>query len=442
MRVMNYLSICCIVKDEDPFLAEWLAYHALIGVEHFYIYDNESAVPVRKHPAVKKYLAAGRASVMEITGRQMQLRVYDHCIQKFGRDNFWIAFIDLDEFICLKTPGRELSDARPLLAEFEEHAGLGLSWQPFTSGGRLGSPESPVISSYTQVPARWSRDNFHIKSIMRPNRAGAAKNAHTFLTLNGASMVNEEHRPIPQGWPFSQPSYERAWLNHYHYKSQQDYEFKIARGRADLVKDDNAELKYKAFYAHVDAASRESIEIAKLAPLLLPWIERENVPPPLPEPAAESGLGGYLALCQSILDGALDTELGIGPNKTAGNGNERNNACKGGGAALSRERRQNLAQAVLCRAACRFENELQLWVVRATLARLSKNFGAAWRFINKALGMEEHPLAYEELFHLTMATKGKAQAANVLEYMKDLPRCRMRDSGFAKKLELYEKMVR
>ena len=45
---MRYLALCCIVKDENMFLKEWLAYHALLGVEHFYIYDNMSAVPVRE----------------------------------------------------------------------------------------------------------------------------------------------------------------------------------------------------------------------------------------------------------------------------------------------------------------------------------------------------------------------------------------------------------
>ena len=28
---MRYLALCCIVKDENMFLKEWLAYHALLG---------------------------------------------------------------------------------------------------------------------------------------------------------------------------------------------------------------------------------------------------------------------------------------------------------------------------------------------------------------------------------------------------------------------------
>ncbi|MDL2306480.1 glycosyltransferase family 2 protein [Desulfovibrio sp. OttesenSCG-928-C06] len=433
---MNYFSICCIIKDEDPFLDEWLTWHSLIGAEHFYIYDNDSATPARTHPAVKKYLDAGRATVLEISGKEMQLKVYNHCLQEFGKDNFWIAFIDLDEFICLRTPGREIMDVRPLLAEFEDQAGLGLNWQPFTSNGLLGSPDDLVISSYTRIPVKRNRDNCHIKSIMRPPHAVSAKNAHTFLTSPGYQMVNEEHRPIPQGWPFSQPSYGRIWLNHYHYKSQQDYEFKIARGRADVVKDDNADLKYRAFYAHLNDTSKKTLEIAKHAPYVRDWVECDEVPPQLPVPGNDSGqngLGNYLELCQEFLSGKRT--LATMPDGANGTGGADT-------ASTSRERSLNLAQAVLCKAVCFFEGEQQLWVVRATLYRLQGNFEIAWRFINKAIGMGEHPFVYDELFHLTLVSKGKEKAAEVLEYMKDLPRYRPDDPAYVQKLELYEKLVR
>ena len=36
------LAICLMVKDEEPYLAEFLAFHALMGVSHFRVYDNGS----------------------------------------------------------------------------------------------------------------------------------------------------------------------------------------------------------------------------------------------------------------------------------------------------------------------------------------------------------------------------------------------------------------
>lgn len=39
---LHSLSICAIFRDQGPYLAEWIEYHMLMGVEHFYLYDHKS----------------------------------------------------------------------------------------------------------------------------------------------------------------------------------------------------------------------------------------------------------------------------------------------------------------------------------------------------------------------------------------------------------------
>ena len=36
------LSICAIFQDETPYLKEWLEFHLMAGVQHFYLYNNNS----------------------------------------------------------------------------------------------------------------------------------------------------------------------------------------------------------------------------------------------------------------------------------------------------------------------------------------------------------------------------------------------------------------
>ena len=36
------LVICSMVKDEEPYLAEWVLFHRLLGVEHFFLMDMSS----------------------------------------------------------------------------------------------------------------------------------------------------------------------------------------------------------------------------------------------------------------------------------------------------------------------------------------------------------------------------------------------------------------
>ncbi|MDR0485482.1 MAG: glycosyltransferase family 2 protein, partial [Elusimicrobiota bacterium] len=39
----QYLSVLAIAKNEAPYLKEWIEYHRALGVEKFYIYDNNSS---------------------------------------------------------------------------------------------------------------------------------------------------------------------------------------------------------------------------------------------------------------------------------------------------------------------------------------------------------------------------------------------------------------
>ena len=34
------LSICAIFKNEANYLKEWIEYHRMVGVEHFYLYNS------------------------------------------------------------------------------------------------------------------------------------------------------------------------------------------------------------------------------------------------------------------------------------------------------------------------------------------------------------------------------------------------------------------
>lgn len=84
---MDYLSLCLICKDENDYLPEWLDYHILMGVDRFYIYDNESRVSLREGLDIDRSWVV----VVDITGRAMQLSAYDHCLQNFGGILFgWI----------------------------------------------------------------------------------------------------------------------------------------------------------------------------------------------------------------------------------------------------------------------------------------------------------------------------------------------------------------
>lgn len=221
-----YVSVCCIIKDENEYLAEWIDYHRKIGAEHFFIYDNGSKVAVADTIAA---LGAGEyVTVTVIQGRNKHIKAYDHCLKNFGRHSRWIAFIDVDEFIVPKTDNPKLG---PFLEDYEDYGGLGVSWLIFGSNGHIKKPAGSQLENFTMRSPASFLANKHIKSIVQPRYTKSAFKSHCFKYKPGYSCVNEHYAPI--GDSFAESSTNKIQLNHYYCRSLEEYHQKITRGISD-----------------------------------------------------------------------------------------------------------------------------------------------------------------------------------------------------------------
>jgi len=95
------LAVVAILKNEGPYLKEWLDYHLLAGVDHFYLYDNES--PDNQAEVAKPYIEAGLVDYFPAPGKMMQHVVYNDAVKNFKFFCRYMTFIDGDEFIYPKT---------------------------------------------------------------------------------------------------------------------------------------------------------------------------------------------------------------------------------------------------------------------------------------------------------------------------------------------------
>lgn len=96
-----YFSICAIFKDESLSLKELVEYHKLIGVEHFYLYNNFSTD--NSESILQQYINEGIVTLVDWdVAPPAQSAAYNDFKKKFWNETQWVAFIDLDEYICLK----------------------------------------------------------------------------------------------------------------------------------------------------------------------------------------------------------------------------------------------------------------------------------------------------------------------------------------------------
>ncbi|MBK8422016.1 glycosyltransferase family 92 protein [Candidatus Villigracilis saccharophilus] len=223
---MDYLSLCLICKDENDYLPEWLDYHILMGVDRFYIYDNESRVSLRE--SLKDYIDRSWVVVVDITGRAMQLSAYDHCLQNFGGNTFWMGFIDTDEFLVPKTT----FDLKELLKEYEGFGGLAVSSVFFGSNGNQSRPAAGQIASYTSCVHEAFKEYEFVKSIVQPAQTLMPNSPHDFIYKKDAYCVNEGFLRVDgQRFPIKT---EKIQLNHYYCRSEDEIDLKVRRGRGAM----------------------------------------------------------------------------------------------------------------------------------------------------------------------------------------------------------------
>jgi hypothetical protein len=226
-RLEKYdMTICCIVKDENIYLKEWIEYHLKIGVQHFYIYDNDSKVPVSE--TLRETGLAEVATVINVSGRAKQVVAYNDCLIRNRANSKWIGFIDADEYIV---PKSTKGDLRALLKDFEEFGGLGINWLVFGSNGHTKRTNLPQLQRFVMRSEESFPVNRHVKVIVQTKYVKRSIGAHLFSFVAPYSAVNEMGKKITTS--YSDVSVEKIQINHYYCRSLEEYKDKVNRGLAD-----------------------------------------------------------------------------------------------------------------------------------------------------------------------------------------------------------------
>jgi hypothetical protein len=221
-----YLSVCAIYRDEARYLREWVAFHRLVGVDRFYLYNNRSTDDHLE--ALAPYLEDGTVEVRDWRLYPGQVAAYEHCVAEHREDSRWIACIDIDEFLFSPT-GRPLSE---LLPDFETWPGVGVHRTAFGTSGHATPQAGLVIENYVRR-AQDEKTMGVIKSIVDPARVESCHSCHAFTYHDGALAVDETKQPI--GPPISHTetmSHSLLVVNHYWTKSEQEAREKLSKPTA------------------------------------------------------------------------------------------------------------------------------------------------------------------------------------------------------------------
>lgn len=139
LYLLSYeISIVAIFQNEAPYLREWIEYHRLIGVDHFWLYNDNSKDDWNS--VLQPYIDEGVVEFCDWSfGRKegkswfhIQTSAYKDGLKKALGKTRWVALIDADEFI-LPMQNRSLKEC--LEKHYKAASAIHITWRQFGTGG-------------------------------------------------------------------------------------------------------------------------------------------------------------------------------------------------------------------------------------------------------------------------------------------------------------------
>ncbi len=224
-----YLSIVAILKNEALYIKEWLDYHINMGVEHFYLYDNESTDNIKE--ILQPYIEKNYITYTFYPGKAQQRPAYRDMMSKYAHESHWLAVVDIDEFIC---PVEKISIA-DFMRDYEDYPALKINCLCFDSNGHETKPKGSVLENYTRCQdiEKNTEELYYYKSIVNPLWVKSiAIHSHSYKLAQYA--IDENFNKVSDlGFTF-EAYISKIRINHYHSKSKEEFYAKVARGRATV----------------------------------------------------------------------------------------------------------------------------------------------------------------------------------------------------------------
>ncbi|EOY00280.1 UPF0392 protein RCOM_0530710 [Theobroma cacao] len=221
------LCVCTMLWNQAPALREWIMYHAWLGVERWFIYDNNSDDGIQEEI---EELDFRDYNVSRHTWPWIKTQEagFSHCALRARNECKWVGFFDVDEFYYFPRHHRRAllgqNLLRSLVANYSSSrtiAEIRTACHSFGPSGLSSPPSQGVTVGYTcrlQSPERH-------KSIVRPD------------LLKDTLLNVVHHFQLRKGFKYLNVPESSIIINHYKYQVWETFRAKFFRRVATYVVD-------------------------------------------------------------------------------------------------------------------------------------------------------------------------------------------------------------
>jgi hypothetical protein len=248
-------TIITTMRNEAPFILEWLAYHRAIGFTDFVIFTNDcedgtdQMLDRLQQMGLVHHLPNPRRGKKPVQWTALK-RAANHPAVKKAE---WIFVTDVDEFLNIHLGAGHLDD---LLGAYPDADGFLLSWRMFGANAKIAFEDRPVLEQFTAAGPEqmiWPWRAVQFKTLFRNpgpddlqlgiHQPKFAKTAQS-RALHWIDDTGTRTHMVPGTVMLHQkPRYQIAQINHYALGSVENFLVKCARGKPNHS-DDMIDLAY------------------------------------------------------------------------------------------------------------------------------------------------------------------------------------------------------
>ena len=249
-RKNDRVLIVTTMKNEGPFILDWLAYHRAIGVTDFLVYTNDcdDGTDHFLECLTRKGLVQHRDNPFrQVDAKPQHAALRDAEDRSVTGEVDWIIPMDVDEYIDVRLGEGRLAD---LFTALPDATMISMTWRLFGNGDIARFEDRPVHEQFLLAAPEICR---------KPHQAWGFKTLYRNLGhyrklgvhrpkglnpeyLNQINWVNGSGRPMPHslyrtGWRSTTQTfgYDMVSLNHYSLRSAESFLVKRDRGRVNHV---------------------------------------------------------------------------------------------------------------------------------------------------------------------------------------------------------------
>jgi hypothetical protein len=241
---MIKVAVCCIGRQENRYINEFISHYLNLGVDKIFIYDNNGYDEEYFESAIDTTLITSKIDIIDYRGKDYcQLKCYQECYDTYKEKFDWFLFIDCDEFLYIN----EFNNIKDFLTQtkFNNFDMIHINWMTYGDSNNIFYENKPLNERFTTpiLPIDFKVDyefahNNHIKSIVRGGMDELVWGCTPHTPSNNLKCCGADGNVCDSTSPFLQFDFTYAHFKHYTTKTIEEFlTIKVNRGFPDGNKD-------------------------------------------------------------------------------------------------------------------------------------------------------------------------------------------------------------